>query len=134
MLVVGHAPITLLVVDDSAAFRSRVRRHLDDDSAIAVVGQADNGIDALREIERLRPDVVLLDLYIPPPDGFDVLRAVKRLFQGTCVVVLTSDASPLVRERCETLSADAVIDKADAATLMIPTLRRMAARRREREA
>jgi two-component system chemotaxis response regulator CheB len=134
MLAVGLAPITLLVVDDSAAFRRRVTRHLDEDCAIAVVGQADNGADALREIDRLRPDVVLLDLYMPPPDGFEVLRAVKRRFHETCVVVLTSDTSPLVRERCETLSADAVIDKADAATLMIPTLRRMAARRGERDA
>jgi DNA-binding NarL/FixJ family response regulator len=134
MLVVGKAPLTLLVVDDSAAFRSRVRRRLDEDRAIAVVGEADNGADALSGIERLRPDVVLLDLHIPPPDGFEVLRAVKRLFQATCVVVLTNNASPLVRERCERLSADAVIDKADAATLLIPTLRRMAARRGEREA
>ena len=132
MLVLGKGPMTLLVVDDSAAFRSRVTRHLDEDGAIAVVGHADNGVDALREIDRLRPDVVLLDLDIPPPDGFAVLRAVKRLFQDTCVVVLTGDASAPVRQRCETLSADAVIDKAHAGTLIIPTLRRMAARRGQR--
>jgi len=124
--------MTLLVVDDSAVFRTRVRRHLDGDGAIDVVGQADNGVDALREIGRLRPDVVLLDLLIPPPDGFDVLRAVKRLFHDTRVVVLTSDASAPVRERCETLRADAVIDKAHATALMVPTLRRMAAGRGER--
>ncbi len=109
-----------------------MKRHLDDDPAFDVVGEAGNGTIALREIERLRPDAVLLDLYIPPPDGFQVLRTVKRLFQATLVVVLTSDASALVRERCELLLADAVIDKGDAAALIIPTLRRLAARRGDR--
>lgn len=132
MLTVGAELITLLIVDDSAAFRGRVRRHVDEDATIDVVGEADNGVDALREIDQLRPDVVLLDLHMPPPDGFSVLRTVKRLFPGTTVVVLTSDASTVVRERCDALLADAVIDKGDAAALVIPTLRLLAARRGER--
>jgi DNA-binding NarL/FixJ family response regulator len=111
-----------------------VKRHLDEEAAIDVVGEAGDGINALREIERLRPDAVLLDLSMPPPDGFTVLRTVKRLFQDTSVVVLTSDASALVRKRCEALLADAVIDKRDASALIIPTLRLMAARRADRSA
>jgi DNA-binding NarL/FixJ family response regulator len=132
VLATGGRLLSLLVVDDSAAFRRRLKRYLDDDPAFNIVGEAGSGLTALPEIERLRPDAVLLDLYIPPPDGFDVLRTVKRLFQDTLVVVLTSDASAVVRKRCEVLLADAVIDKADAAALLIPTLRRIDARRRRR--
>lgn len=126
MLPPGETQLRLLVVDDSSAFRSRVRRHLADDPTIDVVGEVDNGADALREIQDLQPDVVLLDLAMPPPDGFSVLCVVKRHFQSTKVVVLTSDASAMVRGRCDALLADAVIDKGQAADLLIPTLRRIA--------
>lgn len=132
MLAPGETQLRLLVVDDSSAFRSRVRRHLADDPAIDVVGEVDNGADALREIEDLQPDVVLLDLSMPPPDGFSVLCIVKRQFQSTKVVVLTSDASPMVRGRCDALLADAVIDKGQTAELLIPTLRRIATPHGER--
>lgn len=134
MLASARDILRLLVVDDSPAFRSRVRRHLADDPAIEVVGEVDNGADALREIEQLRPDVVLLDLFMPPPDGFSVLRTVKNRFDGTKVVVLTSDASAMIRERCGALRADAVIDKGHAALLLIPTLRRIGTPSRDRSA
>jgi DNA-binding NarL/FixJ family response regulator len=115
----------LLVVDDSKSFRDRLTRHLLDDPTIDVVGEADNGRDALLEIERLQPHIVLLDLEMPPPDGFGVLRAVKQRFHGTQVVVLTGNASTPVREQCLLLGADAVIDKGDTVALVIPTMRRV---------
>lgn len=87
-----------------------------------IVGEAADGDAALREIDRLRPDVVLLDLYMPTIDGFSVLRHVKKQFNSIKVIVLTSDASAAVRERCLTLQADAVIDKGDTGLLVLPTL------------
>lgn len=132
MLAPAETPLRLLVVDDSSAFRGRVRRYLADDPAIDVVGEVGNGADALREIRELRPDVVLLDLSMPPPDGFSVLCIVKGQFHPTKVVVLTSDASAMVRGRCDALQADAVIDKGQTAELLIPTLRRITTPRGER--
>jgi DNA-binding NarL/FixJ family response regulator len=118
--------VKLLIVDDSSLFRDRVRRHVQNNPAIDVVGEASNGADALLELERLRPDVMLLDLEMPPPDGYSVLRAAKLRFQDTKVVILTGNASVSARECCCRLLADAVIDKADTAALVIPTLLRLA--------
>ena len=119
----------VLVVDDSSRFRERVKRHLSDAAGILVVGEAEDGLAALREVERLRPDVVLLDLHMPGVDGFKVLQHVKERFAGTTVVVLTSDASEIVRQRCAALRADAVIDKRDATASVLPALRQLFAQR-----
>ena len=115
----------VLLVDDSRSFRDRLKRYLAEDPAVEVVGEADDGVAALREIERLRPDVVLLDLYMPAPDGFGVLRVVKERYDPMKVIVLTSDASAMVRQRCATLGADAVVDKGDALVEILPALRRL---------
>ncbi|MDP3717517.1 MAG: response regulator transcription factor [Acidobacteriota bacterium] len=112
----------IIVVDDSETFRRSVKRHLAEDPAVEIVGEAADGDAALLEIDRLRPDVVLLDLYMPTIDGFSVLRHVKKHFASIRVIVLTSDASADVRQRCMTLQADAVIDKGDTGLLVLPTL------------
>ena len=117
----------MLVVDDSAAFRQRVTRHLNEADGIVVVGEARDGLAALQEVERLRPDIVLLDLHMPGADGFRVLHDVKLRFPLTAVIVLTSDASEMARQRCAALGADAVIDKGDAAAYVVPAMRKLAA-------
>ena len=84
---------TLLIVDDHAEFRAFARRLLDDDG-FEVAGEAADGEAALEAVERLRPDVVLLDVQLPRLDGFEVARRVAREGLGPCVVLTSSrDAS-----------------------------------------
>jgi DNA-binding NarL/FixJ family response regulator len=83
---------TVLVVDDHNGFRSRARLLLEADG-LAVVGEAGDGATAVSEAQRLRPDVVLLDVQLPDIDGFD---AAARITAGAGpgdeppAVVLTS--------------------------------------------
>src|SRR5688500_1554155 len=70
-------PIRTLIVDDEAAAREGVRAMLARDPDIEVTGEAGSGAEAVRAIEQLVPDLVLLDVQLPDGDGFDVLdRAV----------------------------------------------------------
>ena len=118
--------MTVLIVDDSSVFRDRLRRMLTPCSGIEIAAETADAVTALANIERLRPDAVLLDLHMPGTDGFGVLRELKARGEHTPVIVLTSDAAAGVRERCSALGAHAVIDKQDAAECVPSALRQLA--------
>jgi two-component system LytT family response regulator len=67
--------LRVLIVDDEAFARQRLRRLLSEESAIEIVGEAANGREAVALITTHDPDVVLLDVQMPRVDGFGVLRA-----------------------------------------------------------
>ena len=85
----GHAPpARVLVVDDHEGFRAVARALLEGDGLL-VVAEAADGAEALAAAERLRPDLVLLDVHLPDLDGFDVSVRLASLPRPP-VVVLTS--------------------------------------------
>ncbi|MGA9626262.1 MAG: response regulator, partial [Bryobacteraceae bacterium] len=69
----GQPPIRTLIVDDEPIARQVLRDELRPVADVEVVGEAGNGEDALVQIERLKPDLVLLDLQMPGLGGFDVI-------------------------------------------------------------
>lgn len=69
--------LSVLVVDDSPVFRRGMGRAVAVHAGLDLVGEADGGEAALAAIERLRPDVVLLDLRMPDLDGFAVLERLR---------------------------------------------------------
>ena len=83
-------PIRVLVVDDHAVVREGLRAFLELQVGIEVVGEAADGEEALTAADRLRPDVVLLDLVMPRLDGVRALRALRERLPGARVIVLTS--------------------------------------------
>jgi DNA-binding LytR/AlgR family response regulator len=71
--------IRALLADDEPAARARLRRLLDGCSDLRIVGEAENGVEALESIEQLRPELLFLDVEMPGLNGFEVL---KRLSAG----------------------------------------------------
>jgi len=82
--------IRVLIVDDHKVVRDGMRFLLDQEPDIEVVGQCDNGLDAVRTVATLLPAVVLLDLLMPGLDGLAALRRIKADSPATQVVILTS--------------------------------------------
>jgi two-component system chemotaxis response regulator CheB len=68
--------VTVVVVDDSSVQRRFVRGLIDADPALAVVGEARNGRDAVAMVERLRPHVVLMDLHLPVMNGIEAIERI----------------------------------------------------------
>jgi len=67
--------IRVLLADDQAIVRSGLRLILEDQEDIAVIGEASDGVDAIEQARRLRPDVCLVDIRMPRLDGIEVTRA-----------------------------------------------------------
>ena len=69
--------IRALIADDEPAARTRLRRLLDHYPEIRIMGEAENGIDALESIEQLRPELLFLDVEMPGLNGFEVLQGLS---------------------------------------------------------
>lgn len=91
--------IRVLIADDHQVVRQGLRFLLSQEPGIEVAGEAGDGTTALAGIRRLRPDVVLLDLFMPGMDGLAVLAALREEKISAAVLVLTSsqDDEHLVR-------------------------------------
>src|SRR5579884_2444553 len=84
--------IKALVVDDSAYNRVTISRMLTSDARIEVVGTANNGEEAIKQVMRHEPDVITLDLEMPVMDGFSFLRWVMQN-RPTAVIAVSSRSS-----------------------------------------
>lgn len=83
-------PIRVLLVDDQALFREGCRTVLSVHAGIEVVGEAANGEEALRRVQALQPDVVLMDLRMPVLDGVTATRRIHGEHPQSRVIVLTT--------------------------------------------
>ncbi len=88
----------IVVVDDHAGFRGWARDMLKAEG-FDVAGEAADGASALKEIDRVAPDVVLLDIRLPDIDGFEVARRIESLPSSPAVVLTSSRDSDQYRER-----------------------------------
>jgi len=82
--------MNVLIVDDEAPARDRLRRILEEDGTHAVVGEAANGEEALRMVERLEPDVVLLDIRMPGLSGIETAQHLNTFDKPPAIVFATA--------------------------------------------
>ncbi len=87
-------PITVLLVEDHTVVRKGIRRLLEDDPRIRVVGEASNGRDALSLAQRLKPDVAIVDVGLPGLNGIDLTHQLHSLSNRTAVVILSMYGDP----------------------------------------
>ena len=85
-------PIRVFVADDHAIVRKGIAAVLEIVPDIEVVGEAENGRDAVRQVEALQPDVILMDLVMPEMDGIEAIRRIKERQPGARILVLTTFA------------------------------------------
>jgi DNA-binding NarL/FixJ family response regulator len=84
--------ITILLADDHSLVRRGFRRLLEDDEAMKVIGEASNGVEAIRMAYELKPQVVVMDLSMPELDGVQATKEIVKHLPGTDVLVLSMHA------------------------------------------
>lgn len=84
--------IRIVIVDDHEVARLGLRTLVDDEPDMQVVAEAGDAAEALREVERHRPDVAIVDIRLPGRSGLDACREIRQRFPETYVVMLTSFA------------------------------------------
>jgi hypothetical protein len=100
----GARPRRVLLVEDDPDHRDLTRRFLEDAATAEVVGYVSDGREALTEIERLRPDAVVLDLAMPRLDGLDLLAQLPDDLEA-----VVFSGVPGLRERCQSLHGDLTV-------------------------
>lgn len=111
--------IKVVIVDDHALIREGIKKLLELEESFDIVALAGDGVEALEVIEKVRPDVVLLDINMPNMNGIDCLKQIKAQYPDTKVVMLTihEDAEYLI----ETINIGAegyVLKDADVSSLV----------------
>jgi DNA-binding NarL/FixJ family response regulator len=79
----------LFIVEDHRLFREGLKAMLSPNPEYEIIGEAEDGLEAIRLIRKLKPDLVLLDLSMPRMDGFSVMRDIKREMPDVKILVLS---------------------------------------------
>src|ERR1039458_9426805 len=93
-------PISVLLVDDHSLVRRGFRRLLEDDPAITVVGEAEDGPQAVQVAAELRPRVVVMDFALPGMNGAVAARQILRTAPETAILILSMHAEASYVRTC----------------------------------
>jgi DNA-binding NarL/FixJ family response regulator len=117
----------ILLVDDHPLMREGLRQLLETEPGVEVCGEAETLDDALAAVERLQPDVVVLDLTLGADDGVELVRVVRQRFPKVRILVLSMHEESLYAERLLTLGAHGYVMKHESATTFLQALRKIIA-------
>jgi len=116
--------IRVLLVDDHAMVRQGLRCALEVYPTIEVVGEADDGDQAVKCVAKLQPTVVVMDIVMPKMDGIAATRLIKSQYPQTAVVGLTRDLKDYTVYVVKKAGAFDVVDKKDAVVELYDAIQR----------
>lgn len=82
-------PITVLLADDHTIVREGLTKLLESDPNLKIVGEAKDGREAVSKVEKLKPDIVLMDISMPMLNGIEATRQIKKISRQTKVIILS---------------------------------------------
>jgi DNA-binding NarL/FixJ family response regulator len=104
--------IRALIIDDQATFRSALRQALEDIPGCLVIGEGQNGLEALALVRSLQPELVIMDLHMPLMGGLEALPLLKQESPAVQVVLMTTFLDPEVRDAALDRGAAGCLEKA----------------------
>jgi len=112
----------ILIVDDSAKWRTRVCEILEDQPELQIVAQACDGFQAVCRAAQLYPDLVLLDIGMPVMNGLDAANQIKRVSPRSRIVFLTQENDTNIRDAALAVGAHGYVLKINAESKLLSTI------------
>ena len=110
--------LKIVLVDDSPIIRDYLETTFTRTEGCNVVGTAADGIQALKTIRELRPDVVVLDITMPHRNGIDVLREIRKEDSTMVIIMFTADSSVVLEDICLKEGANYYLNKSEVLDLV----------------
>jgi DNA-binding NarL/FixJ family response regulator len=120
------SPYRIVLADDHAVFRGGLRRLIEEDPALEVVGEASDGEEAIDVAEALLPDVLVLDVQMPRMAGPEVVQVIRERAPGTRVLGLSAHDDPTYVERFLNGGALGYVTKDRPPSLIVEAVRQVA--------
>ncbi len=114
--------LRILLVDDSPTFLESATRFLAMDARLEIIGRVLSGGEALEQVPRLCPDLVLMDLAMPGMNGLEATRRIKAQPSAPYIVILTLNDSREYRDAALAVGADGFVTKSEFGTALLPLL------------
>ncbi|GAA0135295.1 response regulator transcription factor [Paenibacillus sp. YSY-4.3] len=123
--------ISIIIAEDQRMLRGALASLLDMEEDLQVVGQAENGAEALALVERVQPDVLLMDIEMPGQSGLDIAEFLKQRSSSCRVIILTTFARPGYFERAVQAGVHGYLLKDEPSDKLAESIRRVMAGHRE---
>ena len=107
----GLDELRVVVADDSPLIRALVADSFGYLKRVKIVGMAEDGVQAIKMVGELKPDIVVLDISMPHKSGLEVLKHIRREDSSVVIVMFTADTSMVLREACIEAGANHYLEK-----------------------
>ena len=114
--------IKVLLVDDSEQFLQSATAFLFQCPSVEVIGTATSGKDAIKKVQELRPDLVLMDIAMPQMNGIEATRCIKGQAEAPKIIILTLHDNAEYRSAAKDAGADGFVRKSNLLTHLLPLL------------
>ena len=110
------AAVRVLVVEDFEPFRRFICSKLGTNPELQIIGEASDGLEAVRKAEESQPDLILLDIGLPTPDGIEAARRIRKLAPESKIIFMSQESSADVVREAMSLGARGYVVKTSAAS------------------
>lgn len=117
------SPLTIVLADDHPAVRKSLRVLIESERTLEVIAEAGDGLETIRTVQALQPDLLVLDIKMPLMTGLEVLQYLRNQKQPVGIIILSNHSEQLYVAAALRLGADAFVTKSDGVEALMEAIR-----------